>query len=121
MDPVYHGIVLTNKITMCLVKRIGIQFPVGGFDTFENLNISQNGSSSPGRGRNQKYVKPPPSFLIMKTDIQTHGRSNNLTQTLSASAFLPIAQDRMEFASLGEKLTLSVLLERLGNGDVFKF
>ena len=36
-------------------------FQVGGFNPFEKYDVKM-GSSSPNRGENNKYLKPPPSF-----------------------------------------------------------
>ena len=51
------------KLQSCITRGLALgilPILVGGFNPFEN--ISQNGGSSPSRGENEKYLKPPPSI-----------------------------------------------------------
>ena len=55
----------------CSTQTHADAFLVGGFNPSEN--ISQNWIISPGRGENNKYLKPPPRFCIhFQNQFQNH-------------------------------------------------
>ena len=52
----------------CLSGRLNMSELVGGFNPFEKY--LSKWESSPGRGGNKKYLKPPPSWIFVSCDLK---------------------------------------------------